>query len=297
MFYREQKFISPEHIYARIKEEMKTYFNTGQIDDLMFPIWTKDCIRKFKNTYKKIEVAVLDIFNNKAELPCDFVAMREVYACATYSKGPIKSPFTFYYQTDCRVGPVETDSCTECDKPECTPSFESPVPFLGATPEQFRVTHKVNYWMNFTFSLQGLLKPGNHKTIKVCHDSCPNLTCTAADTFDVINGMLVTSFPTGTVYIAYYSDPEMDNGYTQIPEEYEFEMYVYRHLRYMIYQQLWEQSNDEGANKLKVLKDEAEQKMNEQLVTAMTEAKGETVWDVQQAIIRSYNRHNRFRIK
>lgn len=297
MFYRNQKFVSPEPIYARIKEEMKAYFNTGQIDDLMFPIWTKDCIKKFKNTYLEIKPAVLDLFDSKAELPCDFKSIREVYICSTYNKGPIKAPFTYYYQTDCRVGPVETDACTDCNKPECTPSFESPVPFLGSTPEQFRVTHKVNTWMDFTFSLTGLLKPGNHKTIRVCHDGCPNLTCEARDTFDIINNHIVTSFPTGTLYIAYYADTEMDNGYSEIPDEHEFQQYVYKYIRYMIYQQLYEQAGDETISALGQKMQFAQRQADEQFIIARNEAIGETVYDVQQAIKRSYNRHNRFRLR
>lgn len=297
MFYRDQKFISPEPIYARIKEEMRAYFNTGQIDDLLFPIWTKDCLSKFKKTFKKIEVAVIDIFNNKGELPCDFDGIREVYACATFSRGPIKHPFTFYYQTDCRIGPVETESCTDCDKPECTNPEDTPLPSLVNTPEQFRVTHKVNYWMDFTFSLQGLLKPGNHKTIRVCCDNCPNLSCNSMDTFDIINNSIVTSFPQGTIYMAYYSNPEMDNGYTEIPDEHEFRMYVYRYLRYMVYQQLYEQAADETMNSLRTKMKEAEQMQNEQFVIARTEAMTETIWDVQKAIIKSYNQNNRFRLK
>lgn len=297
MFYRNQKFTSPASIYARIKEEMKSYFSTGQIDDLMFPIWTKDCIKKFKNTHLQIKPCVLDLMDYKAELPCDFKAVREVYICTTFHKGPIKNPFTYYYQTDCRVGPVETDACTDCDKPECTPSFESPVPFLGSTPEQFRVTHKVNTWMDFTFSLQGLLKPGNHKTIRVCHDKCPNLTCESKDTFDIINNNIVTSFPTGTIYISYYADTEMDNGYTEIPDEHEFAQYVYKYIRYMVYQQLYEQSNDDQASKLERLMVKAEKESDEQFIIARNDAMSETVYDVQAAIKRSYNRNNRFRLK
>lgn len=296
MNYDTSKFVSPEPLYARIKEEMKTYFNTGQIDDLMFPVWTKDCIKKFKNTHLQQRVAVLDLFNYKAELPCDFRSMREVFICATYSKGPIKSPFTFYYQTDCRIGP-QVESCSECDKPECTPDYESPVPFVGNVPQQFRITHKVNYHMDFTFTLKGLLKPGNLKTVRVCEADSPNLGANCMDTFDIINGSLVTSFPTGTVYITYYADPEMDNGYTEIPDAHEFHMYIYRYIRFMIYQQLYEQSADETINALKTKKDEAERMLGEQYILARNDAMGETAFDVQQAIKRSYNKHNKYRLK
>jgi len=298
MFYRNEKFVSPAPIYARIKEEMKTYFNTGQIDDLMFPIWTKDCIRKFKNTYYKIEPAVIDIFDGKGDLPCDFVAVREVYICATYQKGPIKSPFTFYYQTDCRVGgDMNVSGCTDCNKPQCTDPADSPLPVLVNTPDQFRITHKVTNQLLFSYSLLGLLKPGNHKTVRVCCDNCPNLTANSADTFDIINDKIVTSFPVGTVYMSYYADTTMENGYDEIPDKEEFQKYVYEYIRYMIYRQLYEQAADETINALGQKMKMAEQAQNDRYINARNEAMGETIWDKQAAIKRSYNRFNRFRIR
>ena len=95
-----EKLISPAKVYARIKEEMRSYFNTGAIDDLLFPIWTKDCIDKFENTYLPLKQAVMDMYNHKCPLPCDFKAVREVWVTFTYDKGPVTSPHVFYYQTD-----------------------------------------------------------------------------------------------------------------------------------------------------------------------------------------------------
>jgi hypothetical protein len=38
-YYYHYNFISPEVVYATVKEEFKSYFDTGAIDDLMLPIW------------------------------------------------------------------------------------------------------------------------------------------------------------------------------------------------------------------------------------------------------------------
>lgn len=316
-FAKTVELISPKSIYARIKEEMKSYFNTGAIDDLMFPEWTLDCISAFKATYLPIQEAVIDICNYKAELPCDFKLVREVWVCATVNKGPITSPFTFYYQTDCRINTI-TDSCNECTAPECNPTngcatpdpvnlplpnlcdlnLNSSGPCVCSTGDQFRVTHKVQTHLSFGFTVQGMLKPGNYKTINRCWDKSPNKQCNTIDSFDIMNHNIVTSFNTGTLFLLYYANPLLDDdGYYDIPDVEEFKKYVYYYIRFMIYQMLFDQSTDESFNQIKAKRDDAEARLNIALVKAKNEAMAQTVYDVQKAIIRSYNKNRRFIIK
>ena len=140
---------SPAHLYARIKEEMRSYFNTNSIDDLLFPIWTADCLDKLEYTYYPLQTAVIDMYNHKAELPCDFKAVREVWVCATFHRGPITSPFVFYYQTDCRISPAPpTDfSCDTCVPGyQCFPPGQTPTPValpdLCGVNDDYIVTHE-----------------------------------------------------------------------------------------------------------------------------------------------------------
>lgn len=300
-----KRFIDPTSIYARIKEEMRSYFNTGAIDDLLFPIWTKDCIDKFEKTYYPLEVAVMDIFDHKCELPCDFKLVREAWVCATFFKGPVTSPHVFYYQTDCRINaaPFPAQSCSAClGGFQCFPPSQTPtevaLPNLCGVQDDFIVTHKVMTKFNFSYHVTGLLKPSNFKTLKHCHEHSINRECNAFDTFDIIDNKLITSFNHGTVHLLYYAEPKVldENGYYAIPDNESFKKYVYYYIRYMIYQQLYDQSTDESLRIIKDKMKEAEAKSDAAFIRAKTYAISHDIYGTQQDIIRSYNRHNRFKI-
>ena len=44
--YYKYPFESPEPLYAKIKLELKSYFDTGAVDDLLFPVYIKYCLDK-----------------------------------------------------------------------------------------------------------------------------------------------------------------------------------------------------------------------------------------------------------
>ena len=305
------KLISPARVYARVKEEMRSYFNTGAIDDLLFPIWTKDCINKFENTYLPLKEAVMDMHHHKCTLPCDFKAVREVWMTFTYDKGPVTSPHVFYYQTDCRINPAPApgEICEDCVPGyQCMAPSQTPTPValpsLCGVPPEYVVTHKVMEQMMFRFHVTGMLKPGNFKTIGKCANDSPNLDAYCIDTFDIVGDKLVTSFAQGTVYMAYFAENEIvpedegpDAGYYMIPDNDPFEKYLIAYLRYMVYQQLFDQSTDESFNQIKAKREDAEDKMWHAYTNAKAYAVNQDIYSVERAIVRSYNKNNRFRIR
>ena len=305
--YSNTKFISCQKVIARVIEELRSYFFTGgSVDDLLMNEWVKDCIDKFEYTYLPIKEAVLDMCNYKCELPCDFKAVREVWMCATYYKGPITSPHVFYYQTDCRISPspAPANDCSAClEGYQCFPSTQTPtqvaLPSLCDVPDDYIVTHKVMTTMNFSFQVTAMLKPGNFRTIGRCHDSCPNKDVWNIDTFDIIGNYLHTSFNTGTIYLAYYATAaeQDETGYYLIPDNEPFQKYVYYYLRYMIFQQLFDQSTDEGFQALRVKKQDSEEKMWHYYTNAKVYAVSDDIYGLQRRIIRSYNRNNRFKLR
>lgn len=301
------RFISPKHIYARIVEEFRSYFSTGSIDQLLFPIWTLDCIGKFENTYVPIQQAVLDIHNYKCSLPCDFKSVRELWLCATVNKGPITAPGVFYYQTDCRIDSPSQRSCEGCSpQQQCSNCAQQPVelPSVCGVPDEYRVVHKVQTHMSFQFSVSCMLKPGNFRTISKCGDQCPNIDAYSTDTFDIAGDKLLTSFYEGTLYMAYYAnyaqvpdDDGTDAGYYMIPDNQPFQEYLYHYLRYMIYDQLFNQSTDETFNQMKYKLERQEQLKDEAYIGAKTYAISSDVYSLQRNIIRSRNKNNMYILK
>lgn len=303
----ENKLVTCERIIARVVEELSSFFFAGALDQLMMNTWVGDCIDKFEYTYLPIKEACLDMCNYKCELPCDFKAVREVWMTATYFKGPITSPHVFYYQTDCRIdpSPIPANNCSEClGGYQCFPPSQTPtqvaLPSLCDVPDDYIVTHKVMTQMNFSFQVTAMLKPGNFKTITRCHDSCPNTDVWNIDTFDIIGDHLHTSFRTGTIYLAYYGTAaeQDETGYYMIPDNDPFQKYVYYYLRYMVFQQLFDQStSDDQFQVLRLKKQDSEQKKDEAYIRAKTYAMSDDIYGLQRRIIRSYNKHNRFKIR
>jgi hypothetical protein len=49
-YYYKYNFVSPEPVYSTVKEELKSYFDTGAIDDLLFPTYLDKALKKLGRT-------------------------------------------------------------------------------------------------------------------------------------------------------------------------------------------------------------------------------------------------------
>jgi hypothetical protein len=87
-YYYKYNFTSPEIVYSTIKEEFKSYFDTGAIDDLMFPTYLDKCLRKLGRTTYVISETVLFIEDFQARLPDNFYAVREAWFCTSVNGYP-----------------------------------------------------------------------------------------------------------------------------------------------------------------------------------------------------------------
>ena len=304
-FSKDTKFVSSMEILARVKEELKSYFLTGNLDDLMFNTYVLDCLAKFRATYLPIKEAVMDIYDFKAELPCDFKLVREVWACGVGHREGIRSPFTYYYQTDCRINP-SWEGCDACEPigPDnapvpnlCDLNLNNPGNCICASGDQFRVTHKIQTTMGFDFVVQEMLHPGNYKTINRTWEHSPNRQCRSRDSYDIMNNSMVTSFRNGVIFMLYYGEPVTDeDGYYDIPDIEEFKKYVYHYIRMMCYRQLLDQVNDESFNQVKYKFELENHETDLWYIRAKDVAMSQDIYDVRASIIRSYNRSNKYKI-
>ena len=52
-YYYKYNFVSPEPIFAEVKEELRSYFDTGMVDDILFPKYVEDCLKRLgRSSYK-----------------------------------------------------------------------------------------------------------------------------------------------------------------------------------------------------------------------------------------------------
>lgn len=291
-YYYKYQFTSPEPIYAIVKEEMKSYFDTGAIDDLMFPTYLNKCLNKLGRTSYAISQEILHIEDFEARLPDNFYAVREAWLCTSVDGRPYQTPNSFYTQassvTTIQVSPVTTNEIP------CSSDCADGCP--DCMPDIIQAVYKTNNSQNISYRKQYLLTPGNISVQKHCSLDCINKNASGPDSFDIRDNKFVTNFRKGTVYLLFYST-EYDNlGNQLIPDNYRIKEYIEAFLKYKLYETLFNQVNDETYKQLESKLQYYENKQNEAFILADIEVKKQTVYQKQRKIKEDLNRFNMYQL-
>lgn len=273
--FHQYDFVSPDPLYAVVREELRSYFDTGAADDLLFPTWTQDCLRKLGRGTKPLLPVVLSLSDYKALLPEDFSAAREVWLVVD-GGAELPAPtsvFTVEKRKSCLV------QSTGCSK-------------------EISILHKENHTLVARFTKEYLLRPGSVTTRSFCSRDCRNFSSTSTDSFDIQGRWIATNFREGTLYILYYSQGEDDCGNLQIPDNPFIEQYLKEYLLYKTWKMLADNAQDEGSmNRLDRKAAEAGQRAAEAYIRADIEMKKETTHQKAERLKRQNNRLNRFNIR
>lgn len=277
-YYYKYKFVSPDALFARVKEELKSYFDANSVDDLMFPVWTEKCLKKLGRSSYKIVQALLFMDNFEAKLPPDFVAPREVWLTAQMLSPMFRKPGAFFQQITTVLN-KPYDPCNpalNCDP--CNPDIVTVV-----TKTQTEVTQPIR--------LKYLLKPGNIHIRDNCDTlGCMNVNarhfglCKDDQTFDIRDGKLVTNFRQGDVFVIYYSDQRDDSGQQLIPDNYRIQEFIEAFLKQKIFEQLYNQINDETFNQIEKKYLFYKQLADEAYILADIEVKKKTIFEKAREI-------------
>lgn len=285
MNYYKYEFISPVSLYALVKEEFKSYFDTGAIDDTLFPIYTNKCLDKLGRGSYKINQAVLKIEDYQSRLPDDFYAVREAWLCTDVSSS-YQLPGSQYQQVEsCSTRldspDVYCDKCNEC-----------------AMPDIIKAIYKTTFTAFAHFQKQYLLKPGTIWSKGKCSEDCANFYSHGPESFDLHDNKFTVSFREGTVYILYYSKELDCEGYELIPDNFRIREFIELFLKAKIYEQLVNQTTDEGM--LKFLDSQYQKyqaKSDEAYIIAQIETKKETIYEKYRQIKRVQHRFDKYDIR
>lgn len=291
-YYYKYNFTSPEIVYSTVKEELKSYFDTGAVDDMMFPTYLDKCLRKLGRATYVISEQLLQIEDFQARLPDNFFAVREAWLCTDVTGFPYQTANSFYSQaaseTTIQVSPVISNqvSCnSNCPPDNCT-----------CMPELIQAVYKTNNQMNISYTKKYLLKPGNISVRADCTLDCANFGSSSADSFDIRDNKLVTNFRCGTVYLVFYAT-EYDNGGNQlIPDNYRIREYVEAFIKYKVFETLTNQTNDETFNQLQTKLAYYKQLSDEAFIMADIEIKKQDAYAKQRRVKNDLNRFNRFEL-
>ena len=292
-YYYKYNFISPEPVYATVKEEFKSYFDTGAVDDLLFPTYLDKCLRKLGRSSYVISEQLLYIEDFEARLPDNFFAVREAWLCTSIPGYPYQTANSFYSQaasqTTIQVSPVISGGAP-CTNLQCTTGCPT------CMPELIQAVYKTNQQVAVEYHRQYLLKPGNISVKAHCDLQCANFGSSSADSFDIRDNKFVTNFRNGVVHLVFYSTAYDGTGNELIPDNYRIREFVEAFIKYKMIETLTNQTNDETFNQLQTKLAYYKQQADEAFIMADIEVKKQDAWAKQRRIIQDLNRFNRFEL-
>jgi hypothetical protein len=269
-YYYNYDFVSPEPIYAIIREELKSYMDAGEIDDLMFSTYVDKCLRKLGRSGYLIREKVLDVVNFTSDLPDDFYAVREAWFCTRVEGDIYQSPTSRYNAISRYITLVSKDS-------------------------SIRQVYLKKY----------LLKPGNISAVSSCDanyisnwkqysQSIPDSS--SYDSFDIRDGKFLTNFRRGIVNLIYYSFNKDIEGSQLGPNNYRVMEYIESYIKYKMFESLLNQVTDERINQIERKLQYYKQASDEAYILAEIELKKQTVWDKQRRIKRDMHRFDMYEL-
>ena len=307
-YYYHYQFISPEPIFAIIKEELKGYWDTGAVDDLMFNTYLYKCLQKLGRATYVISEEVLYIEDFEARLPDNFYAVREAWLCTEINGYPYQSANSFYSQaasaSTIQVSPV-TIGGQSCDNPECVDGCDECMPYL------VQAVYKSNNEVTRTFRRQYLLKPGNISTRKNCDVSYMNNWeshsqdikqrqftpySSGYDSFDIRDNKFVTNFRNGIVNMVFYATEYDGTGNQMVPDNFRIREYIEKFIKYKVFETLSNQINDETFNQIMQKMQFYKQEADEAFIMADMELRKQGMWDKQRRIKQQLNRLNMYEL-
>ncbi len=259
-WYYKYNFISPETLYAEVKEELKSYFQTGVIDDTLFTRYTEDCLRGLGKGALKIEENVFQLEDYETKLPENFDSVRELWL-VTPQQLSYRMPNSCYEQALVRVG-TQKDRCN---------------PGEFCAPQEIRVTYKTTGQIIQKFNCHYLLRPGNVHAKDACSPGSFNRFTDSSNTFDIRGNKIVVNFPEGMLYMVYYVKKYDENEYQLIPENIWIEKYIKAYLKYKCFENIYNNVSDETLNQIQVKLQYYEQRMLEAKEDAKVEMKKQTI--------------------
>ncbi len=284
--YYKYNFVSPEPIYALIKEELNSYFATGSLDDILFPTYTDKCLDRLGRSTYAIAETLLEIDDFMYKLPANFYAVREAWACTITDTINYKEGSSTYTQLSTKISDPCDDPCVD----DCSDACR-------INPDIITVIYKTNRNYHVNLYKQFLLKPGSISADKQCNLDCANYGSTALDTFDIQGNKFVTNFRAGSVYLIYYAKDFDEIGNQLVPDDLRIKEYIEKFIKAKLFERLSNQASDETAKQLEYKAEKYLNESNEAYENAKTHMKLETIEQKRKAISRTQNRNNKYIIR
>lgn len=310
--YYKYNFVSPEPVYAIVKEELKSYFDTGAIDDLLFPVYVNKCLEKLGRATKAIVPVVLFVEDFQARLPDNFYAVREAWFCSWTDGGTYTSPSAFYSQTadlnTIQVSPLTVGGKPTCNNPICEDDTCGGECMLQVVQAVYKTVEELP---RDSFKRSFLLKPGNISMEPNCeynynetsahYGSLAGVSQSVPksgdyDSFDIHDNKFVTTFRNGIVEVLMYADDFDNIGNQMIPDNFRIREFIELFIKFKVFETLTNQTNDETFKQLQSKMVTYKQMSDEAYTMAEIEIKKQTAYKKQRRIRKNLNRFDKYEL-
>lgn len=231
MKYENINFISTEPLIAEVKQELKSYFESGAISEILIPTFIDQALRKLKVMVLRPEDIICHFVNYKSELPCDFALLDRATIYQSdiqYYSGITSLKGQYYLSTSCEFG-----------EPCCNDKTEYFEQIWVSTPG-YKIIMRQPRWVRVY-----------HGSKSLCTEDCPNLNAPGPDIIQIYeNRKLSASFEEGCVHFRYFARPMDDDGIPLVPEILEVEEYIKSYLKFKFFEMLWHSQIDESVNQI-----------------------------------------------
>jgi len=278
-YYYKYNFISPEPLFTKVKEELRSYFQTGVIDDVLFPTYVEKALKKLGRSSYKIENNIFKLEDYETRLPDNFKGVRELWLTSS-SNQSYQMPSAHYEQDTFRITP-HGNRCVEANI---------------CAPEEIKITYKTTNTVVQSYQCTHLLKPGNVNARENCSPDSINRYSDSIDSFDIRGGKIVTNFPNGTLYMVYYVEERDENEFQLVPDNERIIDYLEAELKYRCFENIYNNISDETLKQIEGKMIYYERKRDEALAEAKTEIRLQTLEKQVAATKAARNRFNKYQI-
>ncbi len=312
-YHHKYNFVSPEPVYAIVREELKSYFDTGAVDDLLFPTYLNKCLDKLGKSSLAIVPVLLYIEDFTSRLPENFHSVREAWFCGETSEQTVAAQSAYYSQanslTSIQLSPLTINGVNQCDNPICNASDCTG----DCLPTVIQAVYKTSVDVcRASVKRHFLLKPGNisfdssssyryndHPDLYGHHANVvqPESPHSASfDTFDLRDNKFVTTFRHGTVELIMYAHDFDCLGSQMIPDNYRIKEFIELFIKYKMFETLSNQTNDETFNQLMQKTEMYSQKADEAYIMAQMEIQKQDAWTKVRRIKKLKNSLNKYEL-
>jgi hypothetical protein len=278
MKYENINFISSEPLIAEVKQELKSYFESGAISEILIPTFIDQALRKLKVMVLKPDDVILHFVNYKSELPCDFALLDRAVlydSDITFSSGMTSLKGYWYQSYEVLEGCVD-----------CTPKTEYFEQLMIPTPG-FKITMKNPKWVRVY-----------HGSKSLCTEGCPNLNEPSPDIIQIHDNKTVSSsFEEGCIHVRYFSRPMDDDGIPTVPEILEVEEYIKAYLKFKFFEILWHSQIDESAAQVEKKFQYYKQDQLAKLQAAFSYLLTKTKQQIADSVVKSRKQFVKYHIK